>query len=173
MIDLAGYEARLAHLQRSHPEMPGDAISLVRFVTFLQRRLDDHLANVLAAHGLNTSAWSLLMLIYSAPSQSIQPSQASEILRQSRPHMTRMSDELVARGWIARVRESADRRSIALHLTAQGTTAVEQIFPAIWNEYRRLVSHLSADELPAMKQMLRDWLNAVEHLPPARPEQDV
>jgi len=165
MLSLSCYESRLAGLNRLHPEMPGPAITMVRFVIFLQRRLEDHLAKTLEQHGLSHSAWSLLMMIYSDPRQTINPSTASEALRQSRPHMTRMSDELAARGWVERVVDESDRRAVEIRLTTAGAAAMQEILPLMWREYEQLVSAFSADETAALSGMLRRWLIDLEDPP--------
>lgn len=162
MFSVECYETRLDDMARRYPEMPRQTVMLVRFVLFLQRRLEDGLVQVLAEQGLSHSAWSLLMLIHSSAERAINPSAASEVLRQSRPHMTRITDELVARGWVERVQESSDRRAVAIRLTAAGEAGVSKLLPTMWREYEGLVAGLSAEEQAAMGGLLRKWLVTLE-----------
>lgn len=162
MLCLQHYEARLACLKQHHPDMPLAAISLVRFVVFLQRRLEDRLGATLEQYGLNHSAWSLLMMIYSDPRHAINPSAASETLRQSRPHMTRMTDELAERGWVERVHDAVDRRAVEVRLTASGEQAVQGILPAMWAEYEALVAGFSPEETAGLATLVRQWLRHLE-----------
>lgn len=167
MLALECYEARLDALARRYPEMPEQTVKLVRFAFFLQRRLDDRLAKVLAGHGLAHSAWSLLMLIHSDPQGAVHPSGASELLRLSRPHLTRMADDLVARGWLYREACAGDRRAVVLRLSAEGERAVESLLPVMWQEYETLLAGLSGEEGAQMTGLLRKWLS---HLEPAEEE---
>lgn len=141
---------------------------LVRFVIFLQRHLEDHLTQVLGQHGLSHSAWSLLMMIYSSPTQSINPSVASDALRQSRPHMTRMTDDLAARGWVERIHDSSDRRAVEVRLTAAGEARVGELLPPMWREYEQLLAGFSADETAELGGLLRRWLVNLETTAPGK-----
>lgn len=141
---------------------------MVRFVFFLQRHLDEHLSRVLDARGLNHSAWSLLIMIHSDPDQSISPSVASEALRQSRPHITRIADDLVERDWIERVPDATDRRAVVLRLTPAGRAALEELLPALWAEYERLVAGFSAADAQRLSALLRGWLVDLESADAAR-----
>lgn len=162
MLGLSCYESRLANLKSVHPEMPDQAVTMVRFVHFLQRRVEDYLAPTLAAYGLSHSAWSLLMMIYSDPRHAINPSVASEALRQSRPHMTRMTDELAGRGWVERVQDEVDRRAVEVRLTLLGEASVQEILPEMWREYEHLVAGFSSDEANQLAGLLRRWLVNLE-----------
>ena len=162
MLSLECYEARLSEMARRHPEMPQQKVMLVRFAIFLQRRLEDHLAHVLAKQGLSHSGWSLLLLIHSAPTRAINPSAASEALRQSRPHMTRITDELVARGWVERVQDCTDRRAVVVRLTEAGERGVNELLPAMWGEYEGLLAGFSPEETAQLAGLLRKWLVDLE-----------
>jgi MarR family transcriptional repressor of emrRAB len=162
LINLQCYESRVEGMKNLYPAMPAQAILMVRMVFFLQRHLEDRLAQVLEAHALSHSAWSLMLMIHSDPAQSISPSAASEALRQSRPHMTRIADELVARGWVERGHGVQDRRAVELRLTAAGKRALGRILPVMWAGYEKLVAGFSPEDATRMCGMLRSWLLELE-----------
>lgn len=162
MFTLRNYEDRVAEINGRHPDMPRNAVMLVRFSLFLQRKLEDRLAGILAAHELSHSAWSLLMMIYSSADRAISPSCASDALRQSRAHMTRMTDELVDAGWVERTPFSGDRRAIDVRLTPAGEARLQQLLPAVWSEYERLLECFSADEAKSLEGLLRKWILHLE-----------
>lgn len=162
MLSLQAYEQRVASLKMLHPELPDQAVTLVRMIGFLQRRLEDALQARLADRQLTHSQWALLMLIYSDPAQCIHPSCASEVLRQSRPHMTRMTDELVARGWVERVREDNDRRTVKIRLLPAGQAAIASLLPVMWQCYEQLTGGIAEDEVRGLDRLLRQWLLALE-----------
>lgn len=162
MIGLQCFESRMAGMQGLYPEMPVRAITMVRLVFFLQRYLEERLASVLEARGLSHSAWSLMIMIHSDPVQAISPSAASEALRQSRPHMTRIADDLVARGWVERVQDAIDRRAVVLRLTAAGRAALNDMLPMMWAEYESLVSGFPDEDAQRLCGLLRGWLADLE-----------
>jgi MarR family transcriptional repressor of emrRAB len=162
MLSLKCYETRLGEMSRRYPEMPSMAVMVVRLALFLQRRLDDRLTDHLARHGLSHSAWSLLMLIHSSPGGSIAPSEASSVLRQSRPHMTRMTDELVERGWVERHTDPKDRRAISISITPLGQQELERLLPTMWREYEDLTAGFSGEEMTQLHGLLRGWLLHLE-----------
>lgn len=162
VLNLQCYEDRLDEMTRRHPEMPSQAVKLIRFALFAQRQLEEHLAGVLAKHGLSHSAFSLLMLTYSSPTQSITPSAASEALGQSRPHMTRMTDELVARSWVERIQDSNDRRAVEIRVTAAGDAGLRDLLPQLWIEYEHLLRCFSPEESCELGRLLRKWLVNLE-----------
>jgi len=172
MLSLDCFESRLASLGERHHDMPRTAVSLVRLVIFLQRRIESRLAEVLEAHGLNHSAWSLLMMIYSDPRRALNPSLASDSLGQSRAHMTRMTDELAARDWVCRVQNADDRRAVEICLTAAGESAVQAILPVMWQTYERLVDGFPPGEAESLSRMLRGWLCDLEQAPLATAAND-
>ena len=162
MLSLKCYETRLGEMGRRYPEMPSMAVMVVRLALFLHRRLDDRLTDHLAHHGLSHSTWSLLMLIHSSPGGSIAPSEASSVLRQSRPHMTRMTDELVERGWVERRTDPKDRRAISISITPLGQQELERLLPTMWGEYEELTAGFSGDEMTQLQSLLRQWLLHLE-----------
>ncbi|NTV12132.1 MAG: MarR family transcriptional regulator [Zoogloea sp.] len=137
--------------------MPKQRVMLTRLVTHVGRLLHDRIEGFLAGHGLHPASWSMLMMIYSSPEGTISPSRVSDALCQSRAHMTRVTDELTAAGWVERVPSAADRRSIDLQLTASGQRLVAEMLPLAWEYYRTQLPEVSEEELQQLESLLRRW----------------
>lgn len=157
--DISCFEQRLDRMQAKHPEIPRQAVILMRLTYHLTRVLQDRLDGYFAEHGLSHSAWAVLMMVYSSPEQSLSPSEVSSAVVQSRTHMTRIADNLVDTGWIERVRDLADRRRIALRLTPEGRHRIEQLLPLTWAEYERAITGFSPDQLVSLEELLRTWID--------------
>lgn len=167
--DISCFEQRLDRMQAKHPEIPRQAVIVMRLTYHLTRVLQERLDSYFAEHGLSHSAWAVLMMVYSAPEQSLSPSEVSSAVVQSRTHMTRIADELVAAGWIERVRDLADRRRISLRLTPDGRQRIERLLPLTWAEYERAIAGFSSDQLASLEDLLRIWIDLLA-MPPRADE---
>ena len=67
--------------------------------------------------------------------------------------LTRLVDQLVARGLVARGRSETDRRIVSLALTPRGSAMVEALAPRVmdyWNGLLAMFSHKEVDTLIAL-----------------------
>ena len=156
------FERCIDTVRAQHPDMPHQSVVLMRLAHHVFRTLHERFDRFFAAHDLSTSAWAVLMMIYSTPERAITPSEASMAVVQSRTHMTRVADDLVAAGLIERVHDEIDRRRVVLQLTASGADLVKRLLPETWTEYRAALAIFSADEATALETLLRRWLGHLE-----------
>lgn len=156
------FERCIDTVRVQHPDMPHQSVVLMRLAHHVFRTLHERFDRFFAAHDLSTSAWAVLMMIYSTPERAITPSEASMAVVQSRTHMTRVADDLVAAGLIERVHDEIDRRRVVLQLTASGADLVKRLLPETWAEYRAALAIFSGDEATALETLLRRWLGHLE-----------
>lgn len=168
MSTFCHFEQRIANVKTRHPEMPTDAVVLVRLAYATFKLLNARLESFFAEQGFSVSAWSLLILIYSDPKGEMTPSEASETLMHSRAHMTRASDELVELGLIHRVGSADDRRRIALRLTPTGEGRVQELLPQLWAFYRQLIGELPPETVGLMTEHLHQWFGHLAQLSPCK-----
>jgi MarR family transcriptional repressor of emrRAB len=161
-LTFSHYERCIDTVRAQHPDMPRQSVVLVRLAHHAFRALNERLDRFFAAHDLSTSAWAVLMMIYSTPERAITPSEASAAVVQSRTHMTRVADDLVAAGLIERAHDEIDRRRVALRLTASGVKIIERLLPEAWTEYQAALAIFSADDAAALETLLRRWLGHLE-----------
>jgi len=164
-LTFAHYERCIDTVRARHPDMPQQAVVLMRLAHHVFRALHEQLDGFFAAHDLSTSAWAVLIMIYSMPDRTITPSEVSAAVVQSRTHMTRVADDLVAAGLIERASDSSDRRRVVLRLTAQGVARIEQLLPLTWTAYTAALAAFSADETAQLETLLRRWLAHLEQRP--------
>ncbi|MFO1424739.1 MAG: MarR family transcriptional regulator [Candidatus Competibacteraceae bacterium] len=161
-LTFSHFERCIDTVQAQHPDMPHQAVVLMRLAHHVFRALHERLDRYFATHDLSTSAWAVLMMIYSTPERAITPSEASMAVVQSRTHMTRVADDLVAAGLIERVHDEIDRRRVALRLTTSGVELIKRLLPEAWTEYQAALAIFSADEASALETLLRRWLGHLE-----------
>lgn len=161
-LTFSHFEHCIDVVRAQHPDMPRQPVVLMRLTHHVFRALHERLDRFFATHELSTSAWAVLMMIYSSPNRAITPSEISTAVVQSRTHMTRVADDLVAAGLIERSHDAVDRRRVELRLTEQGVERIKQMLPLAWAEYQTALAIFSVDEMAALETLLRRWLDHLE-----------
>ncbi len=76
--------------------------------------------------------------------------------------MTRMLDQLEARGLIARERSRADRRVVHLRLTDEGASAANALIPRIAALWETLLDDFAPDEITLLRVMLQRLIQRID-----------
>jgi len=155
-------EAGIARLQVLHPGMPVEAARLVRLTDFASRLMFSRLDRFFGRHGLTDTSWLFLMSLYNAPDGVRSPSEIGQVLGQSKPHMTRLSDGLLAKGLIRRANSEEDRRRVVLALTPKGRRTVARLIPQVWEQHKQLTAGLSTSDLRQLATLLTKWLGQLD-----------
>ncbi|MBY0577532.1 MAG: MarR family transcriptional regulator [Burkholderiales bacterium] len=156
------FENRIEAFTCHHPDSPKREIILSRLYFHVFKLFNERQNLNLAEFGLNTTSWFALIMIYSTGENAINPCNLSHAMVSSRTNITRLSDELVEKGWVERNASGEDRRRIVLSLTQQGRTLVEAVLPQQWNYYRELWSAFEPDELEQFEFLLRKLLKRID-----------
>lgn len=135
---------------------------LSRLLQYTALRLTDRMDEPLRAHGLNSTLWTALVIIYSSQDHELMPSALSDFLNSSRTHVTRISKDLAAHGFVQRVASAHDGRQVLLRLTAKGRRFVEQYLPQRRAQLTRTFAAFDATELAQLEALTRKLLRAVD-----------
>lgn len=155
----ARFELGIQRVHALHPAMPRDAVVRVRLLYHTLRLLSDRLDQFFASQGVSAVGWGVLMMTYALPEAPVNPSVLSEQLGHSRTHMTRATDELVAKGYLVRAVAEDDRRRIDLRLTPEGRRFIARVLPQAWAEYARCLEVFSDAEARTLERLLRKLLD--------------
>jgi len=166
---LSRFERGVDAIQGRHPEMPRATVVRIRLVYHVLRQLLDHLEHFFDEQGISASAWGMLMMLYSTPKGRVNPSTLSDSLVQSRTHMTRVADELVAKGLVERVPSVSDRRRIELSLTREGRGFIQRVMPLAWQDYGGCLEAFTPSEAELFERLLRKLSVHLENLESAKP----
>jgi DNA-binding MarR family transcriptional regulator len=79
--------------------------------------------------------------------------------------LTRLVDQLVERGFVARSRSETDRRVVTLSLTPRGRLLVEALAPKVMNFWNELLSGFSHAEVDTLINLLTRLVLAAEGKP--------
>ena len=140
--------------------------SLCRTGEALLGELDRHIAATL---GITQAAATALAVIDGAGTP-LTPSQVSDRVLIASATMTATLDLLERRGWIRRVPNPADRRSVLIEITPDGRTITDQLLPGIRTIERSILSALTRDERAHLLTLLAKILARTAEVAAGPPE---
>src|SRR5258708_7871062 len=70
------------------------------------------------------------------------------------PDITRLLDRMEYRGWIARARETRDRRVVKTRITAEGLRLLGELDAPVYEMHRRQMGHIPVKELHQLSKLL-------------------
>ena len=137
----------------------GVADNLLASIHVMSRQIDRAFQSRISnKFDLSLAEWRVLLTLAGRPSATA--AEIIEIWAMEKMAVSRAVRRLERMGRIARERNSGDRRSYTLSLTANGRQVYEDILPTANARYREIFSQLSRDDL----QFLRVTLDGlVEH----------
>lgn len=122
---------QLTVLAENLPDFPLDRTLTFRMVRLAAERLGTNLNQCLKAEDITENLWFALLSLYAAPNHETLPSRLSDLLCLTRTSATRLSDDMVARGWVERSSNAQDRRQTVLKLTEEGEAFIRRMQPEI------------------------------------------
>jgi len=135
---------------------------MFRLYVHIVKGLTEMSAEVLREFDLTPVSFSVLMMLHGSTNHALNPSLACEVTGESRANMTRIGDDLLARGLIERLPSAEDRRRLVLSITTAGVRLVQKILPRLFDRVGPAFADLSAAETKTMLAMLKRQLRAVE-----------
>ncbi|WP_280434205.1 MarR family winged helix-turn-helix transcriptional regulator [Nocardia carnea] len=131
------------------PELAEDLwpVAIVGRVQRLSRILDRALKDFYAGHGLEVWEFDVLTTLRRAgPPYELTPGALLEAAMITSSTVTNRIDRMEAKDLVERVRDSHDRRSIRVRLTAHGIEVIDRVFREhLANEARLLPEYAPAD----------------------------
>ena len=155
-------EAGIERVARRASGMPRREVLVTRLYFHVYLKMSETYNRSLRRHGLNTTSWAALMMIYASPDNQVFPSELSRVVSSSSTHATRLADELVEKGLVSRRACGEDRRKMILSLTRKGVALIEKLLP----EHRVLLGRIwkvfSEADLRRLETLLRKLLIQVD-----------
>ena len=121
-----------------------------------------------ASLGVPESALNTLAVIEGAE-RPLTPGEISERTFRSSATMTSILDLLERRGWIRRVPNPEDRRSVLVEITDGGYAVADQFLPGVRKIERAVMADLSAEELDTLMHLLAKVLEGTARVCAAEP----
>lgn len=121
-----------------------------------------------ASIGVPESALNTLAVIEGAE-RPLTPSEISERTFRSSATMTSILDVLERRGWIRRVPNPEDRRSVLIEISEDGYAVADRFLPGVRKIERAVMGDLSTNELAALITILTKILESTARVCAAEP----
>jgi DNA-binding MarR family transcriptional regulator len=139
--------------------MPLDAVeeptwrALARFFVVAPRLLDEDLQR--GAH-MSLSAYTILLHLSEAPGRALRITELANRAYLSGSRTTRLVDELIADGLVAKERNAEDGRGFDVTLTEEGLAALQRAYPVHLRSVRaRVLDHVDRSTLPCFAKAVR------------------
>ena len=140
--------------------------SLVRTGEALLGEFERHTA---ATFGISQPVATALAVIDGAGAP-LTPSQVSDRLLVASATMTATLDLLERRGWIRRIPNPADRRSVLVEITPEGRATADRLLPGIRGIERSILSALTREERAHLLDLLAKILDRTAEVAAEPPE---
>ncbi|HET7084845.1 MAG TPA: MarR family transcriptional regulator [Rhizomicrobium sp.] len=101
---------------------------------------------------LTFSQWTTLVALHDG--RITTPGDLSQNICHDAGSLTRLIDQMVERGLVARGRSETDRRVVTLSLTPRGSSLVESLAPKVMNFWNELLSGFSHAEVDTLINLL-------------------
>jgi MarR family transcriptional regulator, organic hydroperoxide resistance regulator len=116
--------------------------------------------DLLRPHDLTWTGFVVLWVVWIF--DGMETRHAAEAAAISKGTLTGVVKTLEARGWIEKVGRTDDRRLVELHLTDEGKTLMEEIYPQFNAIETKVVGRLSGRETKGMTRSLREIVTTIE-----------
>ncbi len=162
MSDFWSTEQRLQRVQARLPGFPYEQMRLVRMAYRQQKTLRDKTNAALKKHALCDTHYLVLAILYGSVDETSTATELSEACNEKPANLTRVCDELAAKGFIQRSPKPGDRRAVMISLCDAGRSMIEQILPEVSADVTSAYSCLSAAELEQLASLSARVLNAMD-----------
>ncbi|WP_433291452.1 MarR family transcriptional regulator [Actinoplanes sp. CA-030573] len=147
------------------PLPPADLAPAVNALMLASRAFVGLTVRALGAVGADVTLPQFRALVVLAVKGSLRGADIAEELQVNPSTGTRMTDRLVAKGLVRRVRSTDDRRVVTLRLTRSGHDIVERVIEARRADLERIVAETAGVWQPAVTEALTAFAAAAGEMP--------
>jgi DNA-binding MarR family transcriptional regulator len=145
------------------PDLDPSPMAVVARVSRLGRIFNRRVEELYARYGLNQSQFGVLAALRRAgPPYCLSPTELYNSLLVTSGAMTNRLERLAASGYIERIPDPKDGRSMLVALTPAGKRLIERVVGLHYENEHRLLSPLSPEERTQLADLLRRLLLELE-----------
>lgn len=153
----------LAQWRRERPDLDVEPMGILGRLKRLGTHLGREVEAVLLKYGLSTSSFDVLATLRrSGAPHRLSPGELLEMTMVSSGTMTNRIDQLEKAGFVERIVNPDDRRSVLIALTDKGFATVEEAVGAHVANQQRLTRNLTAEDKAAFDRLLKKFLSDFE-----------
>lgn len=116
--------------------------------------LQDAFEELLKPYGISSTQYNVLRILRGAGTTGLCRNELRDRLVSRMPDVTRLLDRMEELALVSRVRDTADRRLVATHITKQGRRLVDDLDAVVASEHQRRLGHLTKAQLTTLIQLL-------------------
>lgn len=156
MPERDGVDEILDQWRRERPDLDPSPIGVVGRISRLAREIEQRLEPVYREHGLEAGWHDILATLRrSGPPYRLRPTELTGATMLTSSGTTKRLDKLEQAGLIARTPDPDDRRGTLISLTDAGRKVIDATTAAHWDNERRILAGLGADEQRRLADLLR------------------
>jgi MarR family transcriptional repressor of emrRAB len=152
--------ATFARLRGRGLAVPADNAMLIRTLVLLGRAVHELAEEAIRPTGLAETEFRVLLQLYSQPQGQGHPGELCSGAGQSPAGITRITDQLVARGLISREASEHDRRRMVLQVTPAGESIVRSVVPHAYEPLSQLLARVNRDQRTQLQELLDQLVQA-------------
>lgn len=153
----------LEQWKRQRPDLDVDPMGLTGRLGRIARHLNHELERVFAEHGLNLANFDVLATLRRAgPPYRLSPGELLANTMVTSGTMTNRIDQLVKTGFVERLQNPDDGRSVLVALTPKGLKKIDAAVTDHVTNLKRLTSGLTDSEFKRLDRLLARFLDALE-----------
>ena len=150
------------------PDLDISPMGVIARISRLCRILERRIEDAYAADGLNQAQFGVLAALRRAGAPyRLSPTALYSALLVSSGAITNRLERLTKAGYVTRVPDPADGRSMLVALTPKGKRLIDRVLTLHYENERRLLAPLSADDRATLAGILRKLLIEFEDHTPA------
>jgi DNA-binding MarR family transcriptional regulator len=147
-------------MQHYRPEMYTARSSVGYLLKRAHALLIDQLEAAVAGSEITATQWVVLMHLRDG--LAINASDLCSQLRHDSGALTRVIDQLEARGLVQRARSRADRREVQLRLTGAGIETVASLVPKVVDKFNFALRDFSRAEAAELNRLLTKLIGSLD-----------
>ncbi len=152
---------------RALPELLMPGTVMVRLLRATEFGLGNYFEPVFRAMGLTENTFHVLCLLLASEHGRASPGELSEMVGTSRANMTRLLEELIEDGHVARSIDPRDARRHVISITPAGRAKALKAAPQLREPIERAFSDLDAKEFAVLERVLRKLIVSLDKSPRA------
>ena len=164
----------LQQWRRERPDIDASPMGIIARISRLARILDRRVEEGYAEFGLNTAQFGVLAALRRAGAPyCLTPTSLYNSLLVSSGAMTNRLERLTSLGYVRRIPDPSDGRSVLVELTPKGKRLIDRVVAQHYDLERELLASLSSNEQQELAGTLRTLLIEFEdHGPPPQDARD-
>jgi MarR family transcriptional repressor of emrRAB len=144
---------RMKQIKQRMPDFPLEMMRLLRMTYHIQKNMRDLTNAALKEYDLHDGSYIVLAVLYGSEDETSTATALAQACHEKPANLTRVCNELEARGLITRGAWPGDRRSVMIKLTDKGRELTEVSLPSAWNKTMHAYDGFSAAELKQLEAM--------------------